>query len=87
VGEKPSDQAGDKAAFEALLGSLLAQHEGKFALMHAGTLAGIFDSMAAAYSSALETFGTDEVYIGRITKEPQVERAPALYHGLILARL
>jgi CO dehydrogenase/acetyl-CoA synthase delta subunit len=43
--------------------------------------------MDAAYSIAVERFGADSVYIGHISKQPKVESAPALYHGLIHARL
>ena len=73
--------------FRRLLDGLLAQHDGKFALIHAGELSGVFDSIDAAYANAIEKFGTDAIYIGRISKQQKVEHAPALYHGLIHARL
>jgi hypothetical protein len=77
----------DSAAFLKLRDGLLAQHEGKFALIHDRELVGVFDSMEAAYGVAVERFGADPVYIGHISSQPKVECAPALYHGLIHARL
>ena len=82
--QRPSS---DSAAFLKLRDGLLPQHEGKFALIHDRELIGVFDSMDAAYSIAVERFGADSVYIGHISKQPKVESAPALYHGLIHARL
>lgn len=75
------------AAFHAMLPNLLKQHEGKFALIHDATLAGVFDSMDGAYDHAVQTFGVDPIFIGHITSRPKVEEAPALYHGLIRARI
>jgi hypothetical protein len=77
----------DSEAFKNLRDKLLAQHEGKFALIHAGELSGIFDSMDAAYAAAIEKFGAEPIYIGRILNQPRAESIPALIHGLIHARI
>ena len=87
MGDEKTTIESDAETFRRLIDGLLAQHDGKFALIHAGELSGVFDSMDAAYTDAIEKFGTDPIYIGRISKEQRVERAPALYHGLIHARI
>lgn len=77
----------NRAAFNAAWSELMAEHEGKFALVSEEHVVETFDTMEAAYTYALEEGLTRGFYIGRVTQAGEVKHLPALMHGLLDAYL
>lgn len=66
---------------------LLADHEGKFALVKNKEIVGIFDTEENAYAFGITKFGNVPFLIALINSEEPVARMPALTLGLLRARL
>jgi hypothetical protein len=72
-------------AFEAQLNDLLAEHEGKFALVKDGKVIGTFDNEGDAYTEGVKRFGEDVFLVRQIVSAKTLEALPALFSGVINA--
>jgi len=79
--------ARELATFEAKKPQLLAEHQGKFALIHGGELAGIFDTDVNALQAGYEKFGPVPLFIQQILPQTPEQSAPALSLGILTAGL
>lgn len=75
------------AYFNQIRESLLASHEGKYAVICGEVLAGTFDSVENAYNAGLKAFGKEQFLVQKVTRTDQVFANHALSHGLINANL
>lgn len=75
------------ATFEAIKATLLANHEGKFALIKGADFLGSFDTAENAYAEGIKRFGRGEFLIKRISVKDEVYTNKALCLGLINAHL
>ncbi|MBI2918575.1 MAG: hypothetical protein HYY01_11370 [Chloroflexi bacterium] len=66
---------------------LLREHEGKFVLIKEESLVGVFTTEKEAYADGIRHFGDQPFLIKRVTKQEEVVYLPALFSGLIDARL
>ncbi|MEM6857153.1 MAG: hypothetical protein AAF559_04705 [Pseudomonadota bacterium] len=58
------------AAFQQMLGELMDEHSGKFALFHNQQLSGVFDSPGEAARNGFAKFGKNSYSIQLVTDEP-----------------
>jgi len=72
-------------AFEAQLEELLADYEGKFALVKDGTVVDTFDSEGEAYTEGVNRFGDEAFLVRRILSTKTLESLPALFSGVVNA--
>jgi hypothetical protein len=82
----PEELVRDLAFFDKQKAQWLAEHEGKFALIHGSVLIGMFDSPENAYQEAAQRFGNVPVLIKQVTSSEPTVSLPALSLGLIDAR-
>lgn len=75
--------ADEREYFDAHRGELLKAHAGKYALIKARALVGIFDTPEAAYEAGVNEFGNVPMLIVQISAEDVVVSYPALQLGLI----
>jgi hypothetical protein len=75
----------EMAYFKDHLEDLLLHHSGKFVLIHGAELAGVFDTMAAAYEAGIQNWGNVPMLIRQVRKEVTIETVPALMHGVVRA--
>ena len=73
------------ARFEQLKGNLVANHNGKFALIKGDEFLGAFDSAENAYAEGVKRFGRDEFLVRRVSEKPEVYTNKALSLGLLSA--
>ena len=60
----------EQAAFDAMLGSLLQEHGGKFVLFEDGQVVDFFPTHTAAYEAGLDRFGLDSPFlVAEVKKE------------------
>jgi hypothetical protein len=91
IGEKMTDTDTDTdidtelEAFEAQLEELLAEHEGKFALVKNGNVIGTFDGEGDAYTEGVKLFGDDVFLVRQILSTKTLESLPALFSGVVNA--
>lgn len=71
--------------FNAQREELLLHHKGELALIKANSCLGFFTTEAEAYEEGLKQLGNQSFLIKKITKEEEINRAPALALGLINA--
>lgn len=74
-------------AFARMRTKLLDTYEGKFALIHAETLAGAYESAENAYTAGVKAFGEEPFLVKQIVREDAVYTNHALANGLIHARI
>ena len=60
---------------------LLRNHYGKFVLIHADQMIGIWDSQESAYIKGVEILGLEPFLIQPIIEEDEPEEVPALFVG------
>jgi hypothetical protein len=77
--------ATEMAYFKQHLDELLAHHSGKFVLIHGTELAGVFDTMAAAYEVGVQKWGNVPMLIRQVRQDDPIETVPALMHGVVRA--
>ena len=77
--------AHELAYFEAHKPDLLANHRGKFALIHEDQLLGTFDHFEEAFEVGVRQLGNRPFLIQPITDEPVTAQIPALTVGVISA--
>ncbi len=65
----------------------LAHYEGKFALIKGETLIGTFTKQEEAYEEGVKRFGRAAFLIQRVVKDEPPEQIPALFLGLLNARI
>lgn len=75
------------ARFEQLKANLLANHNGKFALIQGDDFIGAFDSAENAYTEGVKRFGRTEFLVRKIADREPVYTNQALSLGLINAHL
>jgi hypothetical protein len=75
------------AYFNSKREELVSHHEGQFALIKGDSCLGYFTTEAEAYEEGLRQLGNQPFLIKKVTKEEEVDRAPALVLGLINASL
>ncbi len=73
------------AFFEQQLSELLHHHAGKFVLIKERELAGVFDTIQAAYTAGLARFGNVPMLIRQVVPVQPKVAAPALLHGVLFA--
>jgi hypothetical protein len=74
----------ERRFFERERGRLLAEHEGRFALVHRSELLGLFGTLETAYDAGLERLGNLPMLIARIrSSEPLEYLSPALEQRLL----
>lgn len=73
------------AFFEQQLPELLRHHAGKFVLIKESELAGVFDTIQAAYAAGLTRFGNVPMLIRQVLPVQPKVTAPALLHGVLFA--
>lgn len=56
--------------FQRLLGSIVPEHEGQYALMRHGEIAGFFDSVRAALNEAAQRYEDGIFSLQEVTAEP-----------------
>lgn len=77
--------AEERAVYEASKSQLLAQHQGKFALILGGEIAGVFDTDINALQAGYEKFGPVPLFIQQILPQTPEQSAPALTLGILTA--
>lgn len=75
------------ATFEAIKERLVANHNGKFALIKGEEFLGSFDTASNAYAEGVRRFGRDEFLVKRISEKEEVYKNQALFLGLVNAYL
>lgn len=75
------------ARFEELKTDLIANHNGKFALIQGEQFIGAFDSAENAYTEGVKRFGRTEFLVRKISEREPVYTNQALCLGLINAHL
>lgn len=73
------------AYFEAHKSELLANHRGKFALIHDSELLGTFDHFQEAFEVGVQKLGNQPFLIQPVADEPIMAQVPALAVGVISA--
>lgn len=73
------------AYFEAHRAEFLQAHRGKFALIKGEESHGFFDTDRAAYEEGVGLFGGEAFLIKLVAEEDRIEKAPALFCGLLNA--
>lgn len=71
--------------FEEHRAEWVEHHAGKFALVKAKTLHGVYDTQEAAYAEGVATFGIEPFLIKQILPEDEVHHLPAYHLGLMNA--
>lgn len=61
---------GNYHAFQAVVGRLMADHAGKYALLHDRALVDIFPTPATALTAGLEQFGEGLFSVQRVVNRP-----------------
>ena len=74
-------------AFDAMKAELLRHYEGQFALVKSGQLEGTFTTENEAYDAGVKKFGVDTFLVRPVIKDVPIAAMPALFAGLIDARL
>jgi hypothetical protein len=69
--------------FSDKLPEWLGRHEGKYVLIKNSEVAGFFESAETAFENGVDRWGNAPMLIKRVVPQEPVERAPALYSGLL----
>jgi hypothetical protein len=77
--------AQERAIYESKKPQLLAEHQGKFALIYGGEIAGVFDTDINALQAGYEKFGPVPLFIQQILPQIPDQSAPALSLGILTA--
>ncbi len=75
----------ERATYESRKPQLLADHQGKFALVCGKEVAGVFDTDINALKAGYEKFGPVPLFIQQILPEIPEQSAPALSFGILTA--
>lgn len=75
----------ERAWFNAHRDELLAQHEGRWVVVHDETLVGVYDSLAEAYAEGIKATGEEEILVRQVTKNDPTFSAPAMTLGILRA--
>ena len=73
--------------YESIKEELLRHHEGKYALIIASELLGVFDQREEAYKTGIEKRGNVPMLIKLIARDEPTESMPAVNLGLFSASL
>jgi hypothetical protein len=85
VNETSSLFANEIATYEAKKSQLLAEHRGKFVLVHGAELSGIYDSEQNALEEGYRRFGPVPLLIQQILPVTPEQSAPAMALGILAA--
>lgn len=69
--------------FEEQRGELLKNHAGKFVVIKDHAVFGVYDTPQAAYDAGVAQFKTQPFLTKQVLPQDPVERAPAVYTGLV----
>jgi hypothetical protein len=75
------------AIYEKMKPELLANHEGKFVLIHGDDFLGAFDSAENAYAEGVKKFGQESFLVKKVAETDATYRNQALSLGLVHARI
>lgn len=73
----------EQAYFEQIRSRLLAEHEGKFALIKGSELVGTYDTAENAYVAGVGKFGNVPFLVKQIDREDKPVHLPAMTLGLL----
>jgi hypothetical protein len=77
--------AAENVAFELRKPQLLAEHAGKFALVHGDEIVGVFDSEINALQEGYRRFGPVPLFIQQVLPTVPEHSAPAMTLGILAA--